>query len=300
MSVAGAVAVVAGVVTCRRKLTGGSVADRGVALGRMLVGAPLAVFGAQHLAAPHDLVPLVPKYMPGPLFWVYLIGFALFATALSLIFDRAVRWSGILCGGMFWLFVAMMDLPALTTMLHTRFGQALLVRETAFGCGLVALGVSVGALSSGSSRVVAACRIAFGAIAMFYGFEHFLHPEFLPGVPLEKQIPAWEPVIRPWGYVIGSFLFICGAFLVFNRSAKKAGAWLGIAIAIAVLVVYLPLLGPAHSTDEMVEALDYIFDTMLYAGTALILAEAVSRTQATSHPVAASASPSPKSAQITA
>ena len=67
--------------------------------------------------------------------------------------------------------------------------------------------------------------------------------------------------------------------LLANRWPRKAGASLGIAIAAAVIVVYLPLLGPAHGTGQMVEALDYIFDTLLFAGTALILAEAVGRTQ---------------------
>ncbi len=279
MSAAGLVFVAAGLVTCRRKLSGGSLADRAVALGRVFVAAPLATFGAQHLAAPHALVPLVPKYMPFPLFWVYLVGFALFATALSLIFDRAVRWSSLLCGGMFWAFVAMMDLPSITTMLHDRFGAALFVREISFGSGLIALSVSMCALTRGKSRMIAICRTIFGLVAVFYGVETLLHPEFLPGVPLEKITPAWEPAARLWGYAIGAFLLVCGALIALNRWAKKAGAWLGVAIAIGVVAVYLPLLGPAHGTDPMVEALDYIFDTLLFAGTALILAEAVSRVQ---------------------
>jgi uncharacterized membrane protein len=29
--------------------------------------------------------------------------------------------------------------------------------------------------------------------AVFFGVEHFLHPEFAPGVPLEKIIPMWVP-----------------------------------------------------------------------------------------------------------
>ena len=280
MSTAGLVILAAGVVTCRQKLMRGSLADRAIGLGRIFVAASLATFGAQHLAAPRELAPLVPKYMPFPLFWVYLVGFALIATALSLIFDRVVRWSGLLCGSMFLLFVAMMDLPAITRMLHDRFGAALLVREISFGCGLIALSAGMGAPTTGKSRmVVAVCRAVFGLVAVFYGVETLLHPEFLPGVPLEKITPPWEPAARLWGYAIGAFLLVCGALLLVNRWAKKAGAWLGIAVAVAVVVVYLPLLGPAHGTDEMVEALDYIFDTLLFAGTALILAEAVGRTQ---------------------
>jgi hypothetical protein len=37
------------------------------------------------------------------------------------------------------------------------------------------------------------------------------------------------------------------------------------------------MLGPAHGTAEVVEAIDYIGDTLLYGGTALIVAEALRR-----------------------
>jgi uncharacterized membrane protein len=279
MSTAGLLVLATGIVARRHNLTGLSLTDRAAGLGRIFVAASLATFGALHFSAARGLMPMVPKYLPWPLFWVYLVGFALIATALSLIFDRMVRWSGILCGGMFLLFVAMMDLPGITTMLHDRFGAALFVREISFGSGLIALSASMGAPTKGKSRVVAICRTVFGMVAIFYGVETLLHPEFLPGVPLEKTTPAWEPAARLWGYVIGTFLLVCGALLLVNRWAKKAAAWLGIAIAVAIIVVYLPLLGPAHGTSQIVEAIDYIFDTMLFAGTALILAEAVGRMQ---------------------
>ena len=279
MSTAGLLVIAAGIVARRRELAVGSFPDRAIGLGRVFVAASLGTFGALHMSAAQGLSSMVPKYLPLPLFWVYLVGFALIATALSLIFDRMVRWSGLLCGIMFLLFVAMMDLPGITTMLHDRFGQALFVREISFASGLIALGVSFSAPTKGRSLTVAIGRTVFGLVAIFYGVETLLHPEFLPGVPLENITPDWEPAARLWGYAIGAFLLVCGALLLINRWAKKAGAWLGIAIAVAVVVVYLPLLGPAHGTDQMVEALDYIFDTLLFAGTSLILAEAIGRTQ---------------------
>jgi uncharacterized membrane protein len=279
MSAAGLLVTAAGLVARRHELTRASLPDRAIALGRIFVAASLATFGALHMSAARGLMTMVPKYLPLPLFWVYLVGFALIAAALSLIFDKAVRWSGLLCGIMFLLFVALMDVPAITTLFHDRFGAALFVREISFGSGLIALSASMGAPTTGKSRIVAVCRTVFGLVAIFYGVETLLHPEFLPGVPLEKITPDWEPAARLWGYTIGAFLLICGALLLINRWAKKAGAWLGIAIAIVVVVVYLPLLGPAHGTDQVVEAIDYIFDTLLFAGTALILAEAIGRVQ---------------------
>jgi len=279
MSTAGVLVLAAGIVTRRHGLTRGSLPDRSIALGRFFVAAPLATFGALHLAAAQGLTGMVPTYLPWPLFWVYLVGFGLIATALSLIFDRLVRWSGLLCGAMFLLFVAMMDLPGVITQNHDRFAFALLARETVFGCGLLALAGSTGPRGSRLARLVTPCRIVFALVAIFYGVEHFLHPEFLPGVPLEKLTPAWVPGLRLWGYAIGAFLLVCGLLVLINRWARQAAAWIGIAVTVAVIVIYLPLLGPAHGTDQVIEAIDYIFDTLLFAGTALILGEALGRTQ---------------------
>jgi uncharacterized membrane protein len=215
--------------------------------------------------------------MPWPLFWVYLVGFALIATALSLIFDRLAFWSSLLAGCMFLAFVAMMDLPGVITAQHDRFAFALLARETTFGCALLALAGSVAPRGSLWARLVTPCRIVFAVVAIFYGVEHFLHPEFLPGVPLEKLTPAWVPVPRMWGYVVGAVLLVSGALILLNRWASDAAVWLGIVLAATVAIIYVPMLWPAHGTDEVVEVIDYIGDTLLYAGTALIVAEALRR-----------------------
>ncbi len=277
MSTAGLLVLAAGVIAGGAKLATGTLTGRAIALGRVFVAAPLATFGALHLAAAHGLMDMVPTYMPWPLFWVYLVGFALIATALSLIFGRLTFWSSLLAGGMFLAFVAMMDLPGVITGQHDRFAFALLARETTFGCALLCLAGSVAPQGSRWSRLVTPCRIVFAVVAIFYGVEHFLHPEFLPGVPLEKLTPAWVPVPRVWGYAVGAVLLLSGLLMLVNRWAREGAAWLGIVLAATVAIIYVPMLGPAHGTDQIVEAIDYIFDTLLYAGTALIVGEALGR-----------------------
>jgi uncharacterized membrane protein len=277
MSTAGLLVLVAGVIAQRTGLKSGPLTARAIALGRVFVAAPLATFGALHLAAAKGLMNMVPDYMPWPLFWVYLVGFGLIATALSLIFDRLVFWSSLLAGGMFLAFVAMMDLPGVITAQHDRFAFALLARETTFGCALLALAGSVASRSSRWAKLVTPCRIVFAVVAIFYGVEHFLHPEFLPGVPLEKLTPSWVPLPRLWGYLVGAVLLESGAMLLLNRRASDAAARLGIVLAATVAIIYVPMLWPAHGTDQIVEAIDYIGDTLLYAGTALIVGEALER-----------------------
>ena len=280
MSAAGLAVLAAGVITRGSLLARGSFTDRAISLGRVFVAAPLATFGALHLSSAAGLKSMVPGYMPYPLFWVYLVGFALMATALSLIFNRLVFWSGLLAGGMFLAFVAMMDLPSVITGQHDRFAFALLARETVFGCSLLALAGSVSPQASRWQKLVKPCCIVFAVVAVFYGIEHFLHPEFLPGVPLEKLTPSWVPVPRFWGYLVGAVLVESGAELAIDRRAPDAAARLGVVLAAIVAVIYVPMLGPAHGTDQVIEVIDYIGDTLLYAGTALIVGEALRRKQA--------------------
>jgi len=276
MSSAGLIVLAAGVIVGRSRLSSRPIAGRAIALGRVFAAAPLAAFGALHLAAAKGMTEMVPNYMPFPLFWVYLVGFALIATALSLIFDRLVLWSGLLAGGMFLAFVAMMDIPGIREQ-HDRFAFALLARETTFGCALLALGASVAPRGSLWAKLVTPCRIVVAVVAIFYGVEHFLHPEFLPGVPLEKLTPSFVPVPRVWGYLVGIVLVVSGVLLLLNRWASEAAASLGIVLAATVALIYVPMLWPAHGTAEVVEAIDYIGDTLLYAGTVLIVGEALSR-----------------------
>src|SRR5262249_55294084 len=85
--------------------------DKIVALSNLCVAVPLAVFGALHLFGPQFVKDIVPRYMPGRMFWVYFVGFALIAASLSIATRIGVRWSGLLFGIMMFLFVAMLYLP---------------------------------------------------------------------------------------------------------------------------------------------------------------------------------------------
>jgi uncharacterized membrane protein len=102
--------------------------------------------------------------------------------------------------------------------------------------------------------------------------EHLLHPEFLPGVPLKKLTPEWVPGRIAVGYLVGVVLIVAGVCLLLNKKARAAATTLGITILLTVLWVYLPMLLRAP-TD--IVALNYFFDTMLFGGTILLLADAM-------------------------
>jgi uncharacterized membrane protein len=233
-------------------------------LGRALVPVGLAMFGAEHLAAPRAVAQVVPKWMPGHLFWAYFVGFALFAAATSIALNRYARLAASLTGLMFVLFVLMIHVPNVAANPKNRILWAVAVREIAFACGLFLF----------ANRAPLVCRIALGAILVFYAAEHFLHPGFIPGVPLAKMTPAWIPLRAAWGYLTGLALLASGAALLLNKQARTATTLLGIVLTLMVAFLYLAILAAAPP-NELVEALNYIGDTTLFAGTVLLAAGAM-------------------------
>ena len=130
------------------------------------------------------------------------------------------------------------------------------------------------------SKLITVGRVVIGIAAIFYGIEHFLHPINVPGVPLEKLMPAWIPAPHLISYLTGAILLVAGAAILLGRKARVAATYLGSWIFLLVLFVYGPILIASlsdPSTDVKVEGLNYFFDTLLYAGAILALAKATSR-----------------------
>ncbi|MGB9243495.1 MAG: hypothetical protein WCC03_09095 [Candidatus Acidiferrales bacterium] len=274
--------------------------DKVVALSNLCFAAPLAVFGALHLAAAKALMTMVPSYMPWPLFWAYFFGFALLAASLSIATKILVRWSGLLFGIAMFCFVAMMDIPGALQNPRDRFGWILAIRELAFGAGawLLAAGAMTGKMTGAVSGAITKSttgtttstatgqvkttfltigRVVVGITAMFYGVEHFLHPQQVPGVPLEKMIPDWIPAHLLINYLTGAILVVSGAAILLAKKTRLAATYLGAWIVLLVVVIYGPILISAltnPSTQVKIEGINYFFDTLLFAGVILALASA--------------------------
>src|SRR6516165_4592758 len=126
----GVALLVIGVWAARNEIAAARGLDKIVALSNVCFATPLAVFGALHLFNSQALVGFVPPYMPGRMFWVYFVGCALIAAALSIATGIAVRWSGLLVGVMMFLFVAMLYLPFALSHLHARITWTIVFRES--------------------------------------------------------------------------------------------------------------------------------------------------------------------------
>jgi uncharacterized membrane protein len=283
MCIAGIALFVIGVLAAKNDVAQARGLDKIVALGNLFFAAPLAVFGAEHFAAAQGISQIVPKFVPWPLFWTYLVGCALIAASLSIATKIQVRWSGLLFGIMMFLFVAMMDLPGTLADPHNRFNWTLMLRELSFGGGgwILAGTALAGPEARRGSKLVTVGRVIIGVTAMFYGVEHFLHPVNAPGVPLERLVPVWIPGRMIIGYLTSAILLVTGACILFAKKTRMAATYLGTWIALLVFTVYLAILIASFSdpsTDVKVEAVNYFTDTMLFAGANLALARATPRT----------------------
>jgi len=249
--------------------------DKVVALGNLCFALPLAVFGAEHLSAAQGISQAVPKFMPWPLFWTYFVGFALIAASLSIATNVYVRWSGLLFGLMMFIFVATMDFPAAIANPRDRITLTLFLRELSFGsAGWALAGATTGERGAGRILITIG-RVIIGIAAIFYGIEHFLHPLGMPGVPLEKEMPVWIPARVLIDYLTGLFLIAAGPAFLLGKKTRIAATYLGGWIVFLVLVIYGPVLIGAlldPSTAVKVEGLNYFFDTLLFGGAVLALA----------------------------
>jgi uncharacterized membrane protein len=254
--------------------------DKIVALSNLCFAVPLAVFGALHLSDVGSVLPIVPSYMPWRLFWAYFVGCALLAASLSIATKIQVRWSGLLFGLMMFLFVAMLMIPGALANPRNRIAWTLVFRESSFGSGAwILAGKAMG--GRGGNRLITVGRMVIAIAAIFYGVEHFLHPANVPGVPLEKLMPAWIPGHWLISYLTGAFLVVAGVSILLNKKTRMAATYLGTWIVLLVLFIYGPILIASladPNTGVKIEGINYFADTLLFAGAILALASATPRT----------------------
>jgi len=281
MCFAGLIYLVAGVFILRKGIAAARGWDKLITLDGVFLAAPLAVFAAEHFGGARFIQNGVPSWMPAHLFWAYFVGCALLAAATSLTVEKLVRWSSNLLGLMFFLFVCMLHIPNVLAHPQDRFAWTVVLRDLSFAGGAWAL---AGLHSRTSSPQLSRLMILFGRIviamaAIFFAVEHFLHPMFAPGVPLPKMMPSWVPLPSLWAYLAGAILMVSGILLALNKKSRMAAASIGALMTVLTVFPYLLILFLAHggSTPEITEAINYVADTLLYAGAALALAPALPR-----------------------
>ena len=278
MCSAGLLVLLIGVWKRKEEVAASRALERVVALVGVCFAIPLAVFGALHLFGPDFIAPLVPAYMPWRMFWVYGIGCALIAAAVSMAADRAVRWSGLLFGLMMLLFVAMLYLPGALRHPNDRMGWTIVCRESSFGgaAWILAATAAPGWPANIRRALLAVGRALVIPALLLFGVEHFLHPTLLPGVPLVKEMPAWVPARALIDYVTGAALLVVAGSVLLNRNTRTVAAGVASWLLLLVLAIYGPVMILALTQPEtgvQVEGINYFADTLLFTGVILAVAK---------------------------
>lgn len=251
--------------------------DRLILFGPVFYAAPIAAFGAEHFTIAQDIAPMVPAWIPWHLFWAYFVGACFIAAALSLMTRIQARLSAALLGLTFFLFVVLMDAPAWAQDPHDRIALTLALRELSFSGGGLALAASLSEQwHERAAHILATIARYFVAIpVLFFSFEQFMHPNYVPGVPLDRVTPEWIYGHAIWTYLAAVVYAVAGIFLVVGKKTRAAATWLGLTVLIVELAVYVPIgIVDRASLDN---GLNYLGDTLLFCGAVLLLAGAMPR-----------------------
>jgi uncharacterized membrane protein len=271
---AGAVVALAGLLRLRDQAWSADWREKVVALGPLFVAVPLAVFSGEHFASAKDLMQMVPKWIPGPLFWTYFVGVALISAATSFALQQKEGWSAPLLSLMLFLFVVLISVPAARENPRDRLTWALLLRDLSFSAGALAFaGTQVHIWPATAKKMaIRTGQTVIAVTTIFYGLMQLLHPDHVPGVPLEKVTPAWIPGRIFWSYFAGVVFLAAGAGLLANRRTRLAATALGAMVVVLVVFVYLPFWAANLAN---IEGPNYFFDTLMFGGAMLLLAQAM-------------------------
>jgi uncharacterized membrane protein len=243
----------------------------------VFVAASLAAFAGEHFTAARSLAQLVPKWMPERVFIAYFVGVAHLAAALSFVARRYIRWSAIFLALMFALFVLLLHLPGAIRHPAIRIYWVVSVRETTFTMGALALfGTAVrDHFPKLSNRLAAIARVWTGMVLIFFGIENILFPQYSPGVPDTMPTASWVPLPLVIAYLTGILLIAFGIAMLVWKYAEAGGTFAGLLMLLLTLALYVPQFFLAHSVEQRVTAINFIFDTLLFAGTLLVITKAM-------------------------
>ena len=282
--------LLAGISRYRRDLLAesSSAQVRLVALGPVLVAASLAAFAGEHFTAAKSLAQFVPKWMPARVFIAYFVGVAHLAAALSFVARRCIRWSAIFLAIMFALFVLLLWLPSAVRHPAIRITWIVTVRETTFAMGGLALFATTvrGRFPRLSSRLATLAKFWTGILLIFFGIENILYPQYSPGVPDTQPTASWVPLPHMIAFLTGVLLIAFGVAMFVSKYAASAGAFAGLVMVLLTLALYVPQFFLARSVSDTVTAINFVADTLLFAGTLFLITKAILDSEA--KPVASS------------
>jgi len=277
-SVLGLSALGAGLFTYRAEGAGpdGRWQSRLLALGPVFVAAAIATFAGEHFTQAGEFARLVPKWLPFRVPLTYFVGVCLLAAALSFVARRSMRWSAPLLALLFALFVLLIYLPSAIAHPRVRIVWIFPFREGTYAVGAFCIWLYISWRRSSSTNVALALRVWTAAVAIFFGLQNILYPQFAPGVPDQQPTSAWVPLPHVIAYLTGGILVVLGAAALSRKTAVAAITGVGVLMTALAVGLFAPDLILAQGVGERVTAINFVADTLLFAGMMFAIANAVS------------------------
>jgi len=271
-----------GLYTYRADLIGSRGGQRYFALGVVFIALAVATFSGEHFTIARSLAQLVPKFLPGRVFIAYFVGVALIAAGVSFATRKCMRKSAPLLALMFALFVLLMDLPNAIRRAGTHFFWIFPAREGTFALGALCVYVVISQVAWGHSRTFSTMvRLWTAFVIVYYGIQNILHPEFSPGVPDRQPTSAWVPMHLQVAYLVGAILVALGIAMLLEKTAVGAIRGVGILMTVLAIALFGPDLFLASGPDARLNAINFVADTLFFAGTMFAIASAVAGPQPT-------------------
>jgi uncharacterized membrane protein YphA (DoxX/SURF4 family) len=82
-------------------------------VARILFALPFGIFGLLHLMGAQNMAGMVPSWIPGGVFWVYLTGLAHIAATVSIITQKKAKLASLLLAAMLGVFILTIHLPGI-------------------------------------------------------------------------------------------------------------------------------------------------------------------------------------------
>jgi len=228
------------------------------AIGRVSLGAALAGSGLMQLIN-RDFVRLVPKlpaWVPAPGVWPVVTGALLLAIGLAFLANRKVGAAANLLVAMLLASFVVQRIPEIWASPDTGFIWTNPAKVLAFAGGalLLAAGARMAAMAAG----------ALGIFLLICGAQHFAYAGFV-----DTLVPAWlPPGARFWTIFTAVALLAGGAGVIWPRTRRLAGFWVGV-----MIFLWVPLVHGAR-TMEVKTAFELagVLEALALGGVAWIIA----------------------------
>jgi uncharacterized membrane protein len=253
---------------------------RVIGTGRAFFSIGLIGMGIQHFFF-RRFVPMVvpawPTWVPGRLFWVFLVGTILIAGGGAILAGVRARLAATLLGALLLLSFLLLHIPAnLRSGVSSVEGWAdALTALTLAGGGLVVAG-TLPQLPAGSGRgnpigwletLIPLGMYPLAFMVIVFGIDHFLHVAFVSSL-----VPAWIPGPVFWTWFAGAALIAAGVAMIVRVRARLAATLLGTMVFIWVLILHIPR-AIADPYSGVGGEWTSVFEALAESGIAFILGE---------------------------